>query len=102
MKKLLDKVTEINEYKDLKRKLLNSQEIKELVSKKQDMVQQLRNQSEESTIYLELKKEYELICDKLHSNEDYVKFKRLERDINLFIMDCNKKISTMFDLKKKR
>ncbi len=101
MIKSLSNVEEIIEYKQLEKKLEQNKDVEKLFNDKEKLRQKMIKLDERSTEYIELRKLYEDLSEKLYSNKDYVRFKILEREINMFVMYCNKEISKLFDLNKK-
>lgn len=90
-----------DEYKALKEELLNDENIIATVAKKSELHQQLSNADKYTKKYDELKVEYDNVSNLLAENESYARFKVLERELNMFIMYCNKELEKLFDLNKK-
>lgn len=86
------------EYKKLREKLQEDKELLVEIDKRNMLNNQLRNLDVYSTEYNLKKNEYDEISNKLQSNVEYREFKVLEREINLFIMYCNKELEKLFDL----
>ncbi len=101
MKDLFSSVKEVVEYKTLEKCLLENNEISSLVKEKEELRKSMLNLDEMSDDFKKVKDLYDIVSDKLYSNEEYVRFKYLEREINLFVMHCNKEIKKLFDLNKK-
>ncbi len=89
------------EYKTLKNKLLNDQEILALIKKRNELNNELRDVDQYTSKYKTLFAEYNEVSSKLLSNETYYEFKTLEREINLFVMYCNKELESLFELNEK-
>lgn len=89
------------EYKELKNILTNDKNIIELVSKRNKLNEKLRNLDVYTTEYANIKVEYDEVSHKLNDDENYNRFKVLERELNLFVMYCNKELSKLFDLDEK-
>ncbi len=90
-----------DEYNQLKLKLLADREVLALVNLKNELLADLNSADEYSQNFQVLKDKYDEVSSQLASSSDYMKFKELERNINLFIMHCNKEIAKLFDLSPK-
>ncbi len=91
----------IDEYSKLKTNLQNNQEVIDLVRNKNDLLSKLNSMDKYSSNYEKVFSEYKKISELLLSIDDYSRFKVLERELNLFVVQCNKKLSCLFDLNKK-
>lgn len=89
------------EYKVLKKHLENDSQILKLVKKRNELLKNISEVDHYSSKYNELKKEYDEVSKQLSSNKSYNEFKVLERELNLFVMYCNKELEKLFDLEGK-
>lgn len=80
---ILEKDERITELSNLKEKLFNNNSFLEKINK-------LKYLDIYSNEYKNLKKE-------LFSNEDFIKYKQLENEINILIMQINQKLKTLTD-----
>ncbi len=91
----------ISEYQELKDLLKNDTEIINLVNKKNGLLKRLGVIDRYSNEYQEVYIEYVSVSNKLLSDDRYSRFKEIERELNLFLMICNKKLKNLFDLSEK-
>lgn len=89
------------EYRSLRDELSNDKNIVELISKRNSLNEELRNMDCYLDKYKQLKESYDITSNMLNDNIKYKRFKILERELNLFVMHCNKELSKLFDLDKK-
>lgn len=89
------------EYNSLKKALLQDQEILQLIETHNALNAKLRDLDPYCDAFKNVKLEYDKVSSELLSNEMYVAFKELEREINLFVMYCNLELKKLFDLDEK-
>ncbi len=91
----------IEEYNLLKSELEANSQVLELVQLKNELLSKLNSLDKYSSNYQKVYQEYCQVSEELLSIEAYSRFKVLERELNMFLLECNKKLSRLFDLNKK-
>lgn len=89
-----------DEYKRLGSKLESDKYILQLINKKKELYDRIQLLDNYSSEFKEVKSLYDEVTASLINHEEYARFKMVERELNLFIMYCNKELDKLFDLDK--